>query len=291
MSRKQNSSSSAFKLGAVTLAFLMIAYQSALFVSKAARLRIEANRDAPDTVYIIRHEYVQAAPTAAETLSRRASHSRTVEDVRRQGRKVESFRFDPNTADIDELMRLGFSEKQAQSIVNYREKGGRFRRRSDFAKSYVVADSVYRRLEKYIDIPLLDINKADSAAFDALPGIGPYFASRMVAYREELGGYSCIEQLLEIYRFDGEKLSALEDLICCSPPEPFALWSLPADELRRHPHIRSWQTARSIVLYRENTPPGELSVEGLGKAGILDAEAVGKLSRCLIAPPSSAGGG
>ena len=123
-------------------------------------------------------------------------------------------------------MRLGFSEKQAQSILNYRAKGGRFRRPSDFAKSYVVADSVFDRLEPYIDIPRIDLNKADSAAFETLPGIGPYFASKMVSYRTSLGGYSHPEQLLEIYHFDREKYEALKDLISCSLPEPYPIWTL-----------------------------------------------------------------
>ena len=86
-------------------------------------------------------------------------------------RPVENFMFNPNTASHDDFQRLGFSEKQASALVNYRNKGGIFRRKSDFAKSFVVADSVYRRLEPYIDIPLLDLNTADSAAFDGLPGI------------------------------------------------------------------------------------------------------------------------
>ena len=84
-------------------------------------------------------------------------------------RNVESFPFDPNTVSVEDLCRLGFSLKQAPSIDNYRRKGGRFRRKSDFAKSYVVSDSIYRRLEPYVDIPLVDLNEADSAAFDALP--------------------------------------------------------------------------------------------------------------------------
>lgn len=95
-------------------------------------------------------------------------------------RTYENFRFNPNVVSVNDLRRLGFSLKQAESIDNYRKKGGRFRRKEDFAKSYVVADSVYRRLEKYIDIPLLDINRADSAEFDALPGIGGYFAAKVV---------------------------------------------------------------------------------------------------------------
>ena len=219
-------------------------------------------------------------------IRREAGHSKAVQAVRDSHRKVESFRFDPNTAGLEELQRLGFTEKQAQSIINYRSKGGRFRRKEDFAKSFVVADSVYRRLEPYIDIPKIDINRADSAAFDSLPGIGGWFASKMVAYREELGGYSYKEQLLDIYHFDQDKFDGLKDLVSCSGPRrPFRLWSLPADSLRLHPYIRSWQTARSIVLFRGNSPREDWTVDALEAAGILPAEDAARLRRCVIAAP------
>ena len=199
-------------------------------------------------------------------------------------RKVESFRFDPNTASEDDLCRLGFSPKQARSIVNYREKGGSFRRKSDFAKSYVVSDSIYRRLETYIDIPLLDLNLADSADFDALPGIGGWFASKMVAYRNQLKGYSCKEQLMEIWKFDEQKYAALEDLVTVNPETatPYPLWTLPADSLRRHPYIRNYETARAIVLFRESMPQENWTVEALIDAGILVSEQAARLTRCLI---------
>ena len=200
-------------------------------------------------------------------------------------RRVENFRFDPNTASLEDLERLGFSVKQAQSIVNYREKGGRFRRKEDFRKSYVVADSVYERLEAYIDIPLLDINKADSAQFDALPGIGGYFARKMVQQRKALGGYSHTAQLLDIHKFDRERYDALSTLICCSQPKPYGLWTLPADSLRLHPYIRSYAAARSIVFFREHNPREKWSVQALFDAGILSDEQAEKLSRCNIAAP------
>jgi len=285
-------SSSVFKAGAVSLAFLIIGYQTALFVHRAAVLRIEAHRDRPDTVFVVGKELVPEVPGAADEdisspepvkVRKEAPHSASVTAVRNSTRQVESFKFNPNTVGMEELMRLGFSEKQAQSIVNYREGGGRFRRKEDFSRSFVVSDSVYRRLEAFIDIPLVDINRADSAAFDALPGIGGWFAARMVAYREQLGGYSYPEQLMDIYRFDREKYDGLSDLICCSPPvQAFGLWHLPEDELRRHPYIKSYQAAHSIVLYRENTPRGSWSVKELADLGILDPGSADKLGRCYL---------
>lgn len=64
----------------------------------------------------------------------------------------ELFEFDPNTITLDSLCRLGLTEKQAQSIIKYRDKGGRFRRREDFARMYVIDSSMYKRLSGYIVI-------------------------------------------------------------------------------------------------------------------------------------------
>lgn len=288
--------SESFVLGVVALVFLMIGYQVLAFVYKASVAKIVAGRDEPDTVYVYRNAVPavdgegEAVPLKEVSVVRHnSSHSPLAETVRQNvpRKTVESFRFDPNTASIDDFCRLGFTPKQAQSIVNYREKGGRFRRKQDFAKSFVVSDSVYRRLEKYIDIPLVDLNLADSAAFDALPGIGGWFAAKMVEYRNALGGYSYKEQLMDIRNFDQEKFNALSDLITISEEHvaPYPLWTLPADSLCRHPYIRNLETARSIVLYRETMPRSEWTVRGLSEAGIIPEDQSVKLSRCAILAP------
>lgn len=287
---KQKSNSPVFKVGAICLIFLIIGYQVALFVSKAAALKIAANRDQADTVYIVKYiQHPESANADAgtstpriDTVRREAEHAPLVQAARGRTRRTETFAFNPNTASQSELQRLGFSEKQAAAIIKYREKGGRFRRKSDFARSFVVADSVYRRLEAYIEIPLIDINKADSAAFDGLPGIGGYYAAQMIAFREKLGGYSHIGQLLDIYNFGQERFDGLSDLIFCSPPEPYPLWTLDVEELRQHPYISSYQVARGIVRFRDNVPAEELSVQGLIDAGVISASQGEKLSKCLI---------
>ena len=297
--KRQKTPRSSFTVGAIALVFLVIGYQVALFVHKAAVSRVVAHRDRPDTVYVVDRALAEEVLEGREVLleggsgtgpavavRKPAGHTREAVRMREKAvsRKVESFRFDPNTVSLEDLVRLGFSEKQAQSILNYREKGGRFRRPADFAKSYVVADSVFERLRPYIDIPRLDINKADSAAFETLPGIGPYFAAKMVSYRSSLGGYSYPEQLLDIYHFDREKYDGLKDLITCSPPEPFPIWTLPEADLARHPYI-SKAEAHAVVLYREHQPKEAWTVEGLGKAGIFSQEHLDKLSRCPLAKP------
>ena len=283
--------SSSFTTGAIALVFLIIGFEVALFVHKAAVTCLVADRDRPDTVYVVERPKPRAAEEAEEEtetviVRKPSEHSPEAVRVREKAarRPVETFRFNPNTVSLEDLMRLGFSEKQAQSILNYRAKGGRFRRPSDFAKSYVVADSVFDRLKPYIDIPRIDINKADSAAFETLPGIGPYFAAKMVSYRASLRGYSSPEQLMDIYHFDQEKYDGLKDLITCSRPAPYPLWTLPEADLAHHPYI-SKDEAHSIVLYRTHQPRETWTLEGLKKAGVLSEDHYTKLSRCAIETP------
>lgn len=246
----------------------------------------EKNRD--EGVGKNRDAYSRSKNADGRVIKRRSGAKSAVGKMVRENvprRKVESFRFNPNTASVEELQRLGFSLKQAQSIDNYRNKGGRFRRKSDFAKSFVVSDSIYRRLEPYIDIPKLDINLADSAAFDTLPGIGGWFARQMIEYRERLGGYSYPEQLMEIRNFDREKFDKLSDLIFISPQTavPYPLWTLPEDELKRHPYIGS--AAHGIVLFRNSQLKEKWSIRELERNRVLPPENAERLGRCLVANP------
>ena len=296
--KRQKTLKSSFTTGAIALVFLIIGFETALFIHKAAVTRLVADRDRPDTVYVVeRIKPAQKPEEDAEppeeevdtTYVRRTSdHSPDAVRIREKAspRRVETFRFNPNTVSLEDLMRLGFSQKQAQSILNYRAKGGRFRRPADFAKSFVVADSVFDRLEQYIDIPRIDINRADSAAFETLPGIGPYFASKMVSYRTSLRGYSTPEQLMDIYHFDREKYDGLKDLISCSKPEPYPLWTLSETDLARHPYI-SKDEAHSIVLYRTHQPRETWTLEGLKKAGVLSEEHHRQLSDCVLENPAT----
>ena len=59
---KRKPLSASFVTGAIALVFLIIGYEVAVFIHKAAVTRIEANRDHPDTVYV----YVNSGEDATE---------------------------------------------------------------------------------------------------------------------------------------------------------------------------------------------------------------------------------
>ena len=120
------------------MVFMIIGYQTALFVHQAAVMKIAANRDEPDTVYVYPEQYAtyngsySTSDRTVKSARKNANHSQRAQTVRNnvQPRHVENFRFNPNTVTEEDLCRLGFSPKQAASIAEYRNKGGKFRRKS-----------------------------------------------------------------------------------------------------------------------------------------------------------------
>ncbi|WP_261799167.1 ComEA family DNA-binding protein [Microbacterium wangchenii] len=55
--------------------------------------------------------------------------------------------------------------------------------------------------------PVVDLNTADAAALEELPGIGPALADRILTWREENGRFASVEDLLAVPGI-GEKLLA-----------------------------------------------------------------------------------
>ena len=74
-------------------------------------------------------------------------------NVKDAPQKISYFPFNPNTASKDEFQQLGLSSRTAQSILNYRNKGGKFFKKEDFKKIYTLKSEDYQRLENYISIP------------------------------------------------------------------------------------------------------------------------------------------
>lgn len=198
-------------------------------------------------------------------------------------KKVERFAFDPNTADSTQLLKLGLQPWQVRNIYKYRAAGGIYREPKDFAKLYGLTVKQYRELEPYIHISsdylpastLVErkqasqsvvrdssqhhypvkireteqvvLNTADTTSLKTIPGIGPYFARKIVQYGQRLGGYVSIDQLDEIEGFPQE---AKHYLVINQPQtQKLNVNRMTLDELKRHPYISFFQ-AKAITDYR-----------------------------------------
>lgn len=136
--------------------------------------------------------------------------------------------FDPDDLDKQGWTELGFSEKQALSILNYKNNYGPFKKKSDIKKLYVVSDEKFNELEPFIQFKqevIEDRDAAQSAAIIeikenkvlinqatqeeliALPHIGPVYAERIMKFRDKLGGFVTTAQYDDLYISDEAKKS------------------------------------------------------------------------------------
>lgn len=141
---------------------------------------------------------------------------------------IQYFNFDPNKLKIDEWLQLGLNLKQAQVIINYRDKGGVFKTKADLRKIYSIDSSLFSKLNPFINLPekenqtnkkhlqikdsipfQVELNSTDSIELIKIKGIGPVFASRIMKYRDLLGGYVSISQLQEVYGIDSDRKSVV----------------------------------------------------------------------------------
>ena len=91
------------------------------------------------------------------------------------------------------------------------------------------------------------LNTADTTVLKTVPGIGPYYARKVMEYGERLGGYVSVDQLDEI---EGFPLEAKDYLIIeGASPRLLNVNTLSLNELRRHPYINFYQ-AKAITDYR-----------------------------------------
>ena len=193
-------------------------------------------------------------------------------------RSITPFPFDPNTLDIKGWMTMGFTAKQAKGIIRFREKGGRFRTKEDVKKLYAVTEEVFTVIEPYIRIPAnnpvtagntatengrkgmpsamkeryqAELNSADSAELVKVYGIGPATARKIIRYREKLGGYASIEQLLDIPGIDSARFAMIRDGVFADAEvvNKVEINKASISQLRQHPYI-DYYTAKAIVDFR-----------------------------------------
>ena len=199
--------------------------------------------------------------------------------------------FNPNTATEAELISLGIPPYLAQRIGKYRNAGGQFRKPPDLKRIYSFPPPLYSQLEPYILLPAsqtasqlpkpvasysksdpykasnrqvvtapkvkIDLNEADSAMLEALPGIGSFTAHGIISYRRLLGGFVHLHQLYEVFGQDYARTQAFLSYLFISPsfqPRKVPINQMGADYKVWHPYIPKLN-AKLIRAYIKAHPP------------------------------------
>lgn len=178
-------------------------------------------------------------------------------------------RFDPNQYSEKDWVNLGLSIKQAQVVVKFSKRG--LKSNEDLKRIYVLSDDFIATIADSTYYPdgyiymrekdalteedksrlLVSLNSANEEELRKINGIGPYFASKIIFYRELLGGYTNKEQLLEIWKFDLEKYQKIRNYIEVDEVQfnTLSINTSTINELKKHPYI-DYNTANSIVKIR-----------------------------------------
>jgi competence protein ComEA len=179
------------------------------------------------------------------------------------------FLFDPNRASYDTLIMLGLASKEANTLIRYRNKGGKFRNPSDINKVYGITEENSEKLIPFVKMagstaeehqfanstqkrPILDINICDSASLVRLPGIGPVLSARIIKYRHLLGGFARIDQLKEVYGLPEETFDIIKGRLYAdsSAVVRININSAGYKELSRFPYFEKYEVT-AILKYKE----------------------------------------
>jgi len=173
---------------------------------------------------------------------------------------------DPNNASLEDLILTGFGLHISRTIIRYREKGGSFRIPDDLKKIYGLTPEIFQSVAPYIRIndnlpskpksfvelpATININTADSALFEKLPGLGPVLARRIIRYRTILGGYYSTEQIREVYGVTDSLFLRIRERLEADTAhiKKISLNTSEEHDLARHPYIGRY-VAAGIVKYR-----------------------------------------
>ncbi|BAX80906.1 helix-hairpin-helix domain-containing protein [Labilibaculum antarcticum] len=136
--------------------------------------------------------------------------------------------FDPNKVDENELLRIGFTSYQANNLIKFRNKGGRFKKKKDILQIYGVNQTDFDRLSNYIMIPIaetpekkrkrivkreyklfsFDPNIISFKEWDSL-GVEDEISNRIIKYLASGGQFKRASDLYKIYGFDSIKITQL----------------------------------------------------------------------------------
>ncbi|MFS4470616.1 hypothetical protein [Chryseobacterium sp. T20] len=179
--------------------------------------------------------------------------------------KIQYHPFDPNQLGLDEWKALGFSEKQAITIINYRDRNlrGSFKSLEDLQKCFVISAEKFQEMKPYIKLQEKQQEKTDFSKTDLNTitfkqliefGLDERSAGSLIGFRKKLGGFMNKQQILSTYNIDQDlvqKLISIAPLNISNVPR-YSLVEAPEEWLKNHPYFK--YSADKIIFYRISNP-------------------------------------
>ena len=230
---------------------------------------------------------------------KRTDHNTTVYEHQ----NATYFEFDPNTCSKEQWMKLGVKEKTAETIIKYISKGGKFKAPEDLKKIWGLSPTQVKELLPFVKIAptpkiengkntnahfsqknsnkIIDINTADSALLEWLPGIGPALAGRIIKYRNKLGGFYSPVQLKEVWGLPDSVFQKIKERVEISDTiQKINVNTSDFLMLKSHPYI-GYKLANSIINYR-NQHGSFKTLDDIQKIILIDEKTFNQLSHYLI---------
>ena len=133
----------------------------------------------------------------------RADTLRNSHPKRFSPRPFEKFGID--TVGVEYLRLIGFSTRQAEALIEYRNRGKGIFSMNELRDCYAVSEEMADSLSHFVILSvrdpyegLVEINSADSATLRSVRGIGEKTVVAVMQYRKLLGGFARKEQIAEL---------------------------------------------------------------------------------------------
>ncbi len=209
---------------------------------------------------------------------------------------IEVTPFSLDTVGISYLQGIGFTRRQAELVIKYRDMIGGYRSIEEFEECYAVDSAMAARLRPYLIFPPrdtinhyhkeqvefpIDLNSADSVMLCKVAGIGAKSASHILFYRELLGGYHSVNQILELKVVTEENFQRILPQIYCDSAKIKKIninFARPK-ELEVHPYISN-RMLRQIINNRE-LKGGWSNLEEMIEDDIFSAEEAARIAPYL----------
>jgi len=200
---------------------------------------------------------------------------------------------DPNKADFNLLIEFGFNKFQANNIIEYRRRDGVFTSQTDLLKIYGIDSAFFKLIENHIkiedeeELPVLrnnpvivqiELNSADSTELMKLNGIGSVYATRILKYRDLLGGFYSVSQILEVYNFPEETFKNIENNISADTLliKKIRINFAEYADLLRHPYLNKKQV-EALLNFRDKNGSFQ-NILQLKTNGLIDNETFYRIS-------------